>query len=154
MRRQEKSSGIAALVLLILYISSAVAMEHSRGNGQTRNIIGFSLCLLPLLSLVLSLMSSRTWMGIVGLFLSIPLSLFVVAAVTWTILYGLHPHKSHMHPNQSGQQSNTALHRTPPPPLPMPHSEAVQAASQGGCAVRLLGRSGCVAKTRCEIESE
>ena len=114
MRRQEKSSGIAALVLLILYISSAVAMEHFRGNGQTRNMIGFSLCLLPLLSLVLSLMSSRTWMGIVGLFLSIPLSLFVVAAVTWTVLYGLHPHKSHLHPNQSGQQSSTALPRTPP----------------------------------------
>ena len=128
MRRQEKSSGIAALVLLILYISSAVAMEHSRGNGQTRNIIGFSLCLLPLLSLVLSLMSSRTWMGIVGLFLSIPLSLFVVAAVTWTVLYGLHPHKSHMHPNQSGQQSNTALHRTPP---------VLCLFKIGGCAVQV-----------------
>lgn len=119
MRKQEKISGIFALVLLALFVCGMTGMDYmSRDNGYARNIIGVSLFALPLLSLILSMKSHQTWMGIVGLFVSVPLCLFFLGALAWVIHYTRLPHASHLHHSQNSQRPNNSLHLTPRARLP------------------------------------
>ena len=114
MRKQEKIFGIFALVLLALFVCGMTGMDYmSRDNGYARNIIGVSLFALPLLSLILSMKSHQTWMGIVGIFVSVPLCLFFLGALAWVIHYTRLPHASHLHHSQSSQRPNNSLHLTP-----------------------------------------
>jgi len=114
MRKQETVFGVIALVVLVLFVYGMAGMDFSnRGNGQVRNIVGLSLFALPLLSLVLSLKSHQTWMGIVGLIVSVPLCLFFIGAMAWVIHYSLPSHVSPLHHSQSSLPPNNALQPTP-----------------------------------------
>ena len=114
MHKQEFFFGIFSLVLLVLFVCGMTGMDYmNRDNGYARNIIGFSLFALPLLSLILSMKSHQTWMGIVGLFVSVPLCLFSIGALAWVIYYSRLSHASHLHHSQSSQQPNNSLHPSP-----------------------------------------
>ncbi len=129
MRKQEIRRGIAAVVLLIIFPCGAAAMDHFvPNNAQARGIIGFSLFTLPLFSLALGLKSHHTWLGIVSLFISVPLFLWVVGATFWwfVILQPQVVRYSRLHPHHStqrliSQRPNNALHPTPPARLPVRH---------------------------------
>lgn len=116
----ENRRAIVAVVLLVMVPCGFAAMDYLvPNNGQARRIIGLSLFALPLLSLALGIKSRRTKIGSLSLFLSIPMSPYVIAATFWwfTVMKPqLHPR--HLYPCRSsqrldGQPSNTALHPTP-----------------------------------------
>lgn len=85
--RQETGLGWASLALLALYFGVAFSgLSRYFGNNGAR-VIAVCFFGIPPASFVLGILSRRTWMGKVGIAVSVLLLIFLFISIVWIIGY-------------------------------------------------------------------